>query len=115
MDNPIEQFRVLANRLRQEIDGMGLEMVGYSIVPSFSVPGQPDGTDMMQVVFAMKAECLLTPEERKANREQSLLNDEFESMMKGVEADIATDTETEKIEAAKEGTADLLKGFLDDD
>lgn len=109
-ESPLEPIRNLKAQLEARTREMGMEMVGYSVVPSMD----GIGPDMIQFVFALKPDSLLTPEERKAKLDKNQLDAEFEALMSGVAESIASDNESEKIEEAKQGTMDLLKDFLDD-
>lgn len=110
-DNPLDPIKTLIDRIRRETMEMGVELVGCSVIPSLDGVGP----DMMQVVFALKPDSLLSPEERAAKAAKDSLDSEFDAIMSGVAESIASDSETEKIEQAKAGTMDLLKDFLDGD
>lgn len=109
-DSPLEPIRNLKDKLEARTRDMGMEIVGYSVVPSMDGVGP----DMVQFVFSLRPDSLLTPEERKAKVEKDDLDAQFAALMSGVEESIASDKESEKIEEAKQGVQDLLKDFLDD-
>lgn len=111
MDNPIEPIRNLANKVKTATADMGLELVGYSVVPSMDGVGP----DMLQLVFGLRPESLLTPEQRKAKAAKDDLDAQFNALMSGVEQSIESDKVTEQIDKARADTEAMLKDFLSDD
>jgi adenine-specific DNA methylase len=109
MSSPLDPIKKLADRVRDQTEGMGLELIGYSVVPSMG-----EGPDVLQAVFSLSPDAMLTQEERDAKANKTNLDAEFEALTAGLDTEIATDHESEKIEEAKEGVKDLLKDFMEE-
>jgi hypothetical protein len=109
-DGPMDQIRTLAYRVKQATGDLGIEFVGFSIIPAMDGVGP----DIMQCVFRLYPDALLTEDERIIKFEKAKLDADFEALMAGVGDDMQVDNEDEKVKEARAATLDLLKGFLDD-
>ena len=84
--DPLEQVRLLKNRVEQEIAKMGFELLSFSIEP------EGEGDAVLELSLGVSQESLSTPEER----EQSKIDADFEAMMLGSIESSDDDSSNEK-------------------
>lgn len=101
-ENPMEAIRQLMNRLKNEADKLGLDMVHAALMPSM----EEGGPTMMQAVFALRPESIVEPAPAKTEEEL-----EFERQF----ADIEQSFKMDERKTQQSNIADTLKSWLDGD
>lgn len=93
MGDPLEKLRLLGARIEEVASKMGLEVVGFGVLPG---PDAEAGADFVDIAFRIHPSALKDPEQRKIDME-------FMALME----DGLTDSDAdEKLEQLKESLKD---------
>lgn len=90
-NNPLEPIKKLAERLKEEAEKIGLEMMAFGVVPNME-----GGPDSVQCMFAISTDKLA--ESEATDEEQKSVDDEFKAIL----AADAKQAKEQQFEDAKE-------------